>query len=177
MQLGEKIKYYRKKKGLTIKELSELTNLSIGFISNLERDLNSPSVSNLQQICEILGINLMEILKTTEDKEYTVLKENRDEIFSTDDKKIKFEMLTNGNKHLNAIAITIEGNTDCNDTSWGHNYDELGIVAKGTLEFQMNSQTYTLHEGDSIYVNKFTPHRYKNPCEEINVTYWISVKE
>ncbi|EJP6471611.1 helix-turn-helix domain-containing protein [Clostridium sp. FAM 1755] len=177
MQLGEKIKYYRKKKGLTIKELSELTNLSIGFISNLERDLNSPSVSNLQQICEILGINLMEILKTTEDKEYTVLKENRNEIFSTDDKKIKFEMLTNGNKHLNAIAITIEGNTDCNDTSWGHNYDELGIVAKGTLEIQMNSQTYTLHEGDSIYVNKFTPHRYKNPCEEINVTYWISVKE
>ncbi len=89
MQLGEKIKYYRKKKGLTIKELSELTNLSIGFISNLERDLNSPSVSNLQQICEVLGINLMEILKSTEDKEYIVCKDNRSEIFSTDDKKNK----------------------------------------------------------------------------------------
>ncbi|AVQ47054.1 helix-turn-helix domain-containing protein [Clostridium botulinum] len=177
MQLGEKIKYYRKKKGLTIKELSELTNLSIGFISNLERDLNSPSVSNLQQICEVLGINLMEILKSTEDKEYIVCKDNRNEIFSTDDKKIKFEMLTNGNKNLNAIAITIAGNTDYNDTSWGHNYDELGIVVKGSLEIQMNSQTYTLHEGDSIYLNKFTPHRYKNPCEEINVTYWFSVKE
>ncbi len=87
MQLGEKIKYYRKKKGLTIKELSELTNLSIGFISNLERDLNSPSVSNLQQICEVLGINLMEILKSTEDKEYIVCKDSRSEIFSTDDKK------------------------------------------------------------------------------------------
>ncbi|MCS4481307.1 helix-turn-helix domain-containing protein [Clostridium botulinum] len=81
MQLGEKIKYYRKKKGLTIKELSELTNLSIGFISNLERDLNSPSVSNLQQICEVLGINLMEILKSTEDKEYIVCKDSRSEIF------------------------------------------------------------------------------------------------
>ncbi len=81
MQLGEKIKYYRKKKDLTIKELSELTNLSIGFISNLERDLNSPSVSNLQQICEVLGINLMEILKSTEDKEYIVCKDSRNEIF------------------------------------------------------------------------------------------------
>lgn len=177
MQLGEKIKYYRKKKGLTIKELSELTNLSIGFISNLERDLNSPSVSNLQQILWSARINLMEILKSTEDKEYIVCKDSRSEIFSTDDKKIKFEMLTNGNKNLNAIAITIEGNTDYNDTSWGHSYDELGIVVKGTLEIQMNSQTYTLHEGDSIYLNKFTPHRYKNPYEEINVTYWFSVKE
>lgn len=91
MQLGEKIKYYRKKKDLTIKELSELTNLSIGFISNLERDLNSPSVSNLQQICEVLGINLMEILKSTEDKEYIVCKDSRNEIFSTDDKKINLK--------------------------------------------------------------------------------------
>ncbi len=87
-------------------------------------------------------------------------------------------MLTNGNKNLNAIAITIEGNTDYNDTSWGgHSYDELGIVVKGSLEIQMNTQTYTLHEGDSIYLNKFTPHRYRNPCDELNVTYWFSVKE
>ncbi|MCS4464129.1 hypothetical protein JTT01_07795 [Clostridium botulinum] len=50
-------------------------------MSNLERDLNSPSVSNLQQICEVLGINLMEILKSTEDKEYIVCKDSRSEIF------------------------------------------------------------------------------------------------
>lgn len=98
MDLGEKIKYYRKRKGLTIKELSELTDLSIGFISNLERDLNSPSVSNLQQICEVLDINLMEILNSNNDKQYIVLKNNRKEIFSTEDNKIKFEMLTSVEK-------------------------------------------------------------------------------
>lgn len=176
MDLGEKIKYYRKRKGLTIKELSELTDLSIGFISNLERDLNSPSVSNLQQICEVLDINLMEILNSNNDKQYIVLKNNRKEIFSTEDNKIKFEMLTSGNKELNGIAITIEGNTDYNDTSWGHNYDELGIVVRGSLEIQLDSETYTLYEGDSIYINKFTPHKYKNPSHETNITYWFSIK-
>ncbi|SHH02438.1 helix-turn-helix domain-containing protein [Tepidibacter thalassicus] len=177
MELGEKIKYFRKKKGLTIKELSELTNLSIGFISNLERNLNSPSVSNLQLICEVLGINLMEILQSTSEKDFIIRKNERKEIFTTEDKKIKFEMLTNGNKELNGISISIEGNSKYSDISWGHNYDELGIVVKGSLEIQINNETYLLKEGDSIYVSKFTPHRYRNPSNEINITYWFSVKE
>ncbi|SHJ68828.1 helix-turn-helix domain-containing protein [Tepidibacter formicigenes] len=177
MELGEKIKYFRKKKGLTIKELSELTNLSIGFISNLERNLNSPSVSNLQQICEVLGINLMEILQSTSEKDFIIRKNERKEIFTTEDNKIKFKMLTNGNKELNGISISIEGNSEYSDISWGHNYDELGVVVKGSLEIQIDNETYLLNEGDSVYVSKFTPHRYRNPSNETNITYWFSVKE
>ncbi len=179
MELGEKIKYFRKKKGLTIKELSELTNLSIGFISNIERNLNSPSVSNLQQICQVLDINLMEIIQSNSEKESIVRREERKKIFTTQDHKITFELLTSGNKDLNAIAIAIEGNSgnsDYSDTSWGHNYDELGIVVKGTLEIQVDAETYLLKEGDSIYINKFTPHKYRNPCNSLNITHWFSVK-
>ncbi|GAA0740608.1 helix-turn-helix domain-containing protein [Clostridium oceanicum] len=176
MQLGEKIKYFRKKKNLTIKELSQLTDLSIGFISNLERNLNSPSVSNLQQICEVLDINLMEILKPVNNKDHVLRKNNRYEIFSTDDNKIKFELLTTGNKELNGIAISIVDRTDYNDTSWGHNYDELGVVIKGSLEIQVDSKTYILEEGDTIYIDKFTPHKYKNPSKEPNITHWFSIK-
>ena len=65
MKLGEKIKAIRKKLGYTLQELSEKTELSIGFLSNIERDLNSPSISNLQQICQALNVNLMEILDNT----------------------------------------------------------------------------------------------------------------
>ena len=60
MKLGEKIKAIRKKLGYTLQELSEKTELSIGFLSNIERDLNSTSISNLQQICKALNVNLME---------------------------------------------------------------------------------------------------------------------
>ena len=177
MELGAKIKHFRKRKGLTIKELSNLTNLSIGFISNLERNLNSPSVSNLQHICEVLGINLMDILKSSSEKDFIVRQDERKEIFTTEDNNIKFEMLTNGNKHLNSIAITIDGNSEYSDVSWGHNYDELGIVISGSLEIQIENDTYLLNTGDSIYISKFTPHTYKNPSVEKNITHWFSVKE
>ena len=51
MKLGEKIKTIRKNKDYTLKQLSEITGLSIGFLSNIKRDLNSPSINKIQQIC------------------------------------------------------------------------------------------------------------------------------
>lgn len=44
MQIGRKIKNLRLKKGLTQEELGERTDLSKGYISQLERDLSSPSI-------------------------------------------------------------------------------------------------------------------------------------
>src|SRR4051812_35867160 len=55
MQIGKKIKRLRLKKGLTQEELGERTDLSKGYISQLERDLNSPSIETLFSILEVLG--------------------------------------------------------------------------------------------------------------------------
>jgi len=55
MQIGAKIKALRLKKGLTQEELGERTDLSKGYISQLERDLNSPSIETLFSILEVLG--------------------------------------------------------------------------------------------------------------------------
>lgn len=55
MQIGKKIKQLRLKKGLTQEELGERTDLSKGFISQLERDLNSPSIETLFSILNVLG--------------------------------------------------------------------------------------------------------------------------
>ena len=39
--LGEQVRNIRKKRGITLKELAEKTGLSIGYISQIERDLTS----------------------------------------------------------------------------------------------------------------------------------------
>ena len=55
MQIGTKIKGLRLKKGLTQEELGERTDLTKGYISQLERDLNSPSIETLFNLLEVLG--------------------------------------------------------------------------------------------------------------------------
>lgn len=177
MKIGEKIKAIRKNKDYTLKQLADLTGLSIGFLSNIERDLNSPSISNLQQICSALGVNLMEVFDEEAGNNPITRATEREEIFNNTDSSIKVESLLNGKASLNGIAITLdEGNNTFSDMTWGHGYDEIGIVIKGALEIELDKVVYHLKEGDSIYIKEGTPHRYKNPSDGKSIVYWFSGK-
>ena len=58
MKIGAKVKELRVQKGLTQEELADRTELSKGFISQLERDLTSPSIATLMDILQALGTDL-----------------------------------------------------------------------------------------------------------------------
>ena len=178
MKIGEKIKAIRKNKDYTLKQLADITGLSIGFLSNIERDLNSPSISNLQQICSALGVNLMEVFDEEAGNNPITRATEREEIFNNTESSVKVESLLNGKASLNGIAITLdEGNNTFSDMSWGHGYDEIGIVIKGALEIELDKVVYQLNEGDSIYIREGTPHRYKNPNDGMSIVYWFSAKK
>ena len=53
--IGQRIKEIRKSKSITIQKLSQFTDLSVGYLSNLERNQASPTLNNLQRICVALG--------------------------------------------------------------------------------------------------------------------------
>ena len=56
--IGEKIKALRTAQNLTLKQLSEMTNLSIGFLSQMERGLSSIAIDTLENIANVLGVSL-----------------------------------------------------------------------------------------------------------------------
>ena len=58
MNIGAKIKELRVAKGLTQEELADRAELSKGFISQLERDLTSPSIVTLVDILQCLGVSV-----------------------------------------------------------------------------------------------------------------------
>lgn len=60
--IGDRFKELRKEQNLTLKELSEKTGLSIGYLSNLERNISSPTLEYMQRICEILGVSITDLL-------------------------------------------------------------------------------------------------------------------
>ncbi|OQY42419.1 MAG: DNA-binding protein [Fusobacteriia bacterium 4572_74] len=177
MNLGEKIKFFRKEQKMTIKDLSGKTSLSVGFISNIERGQNSPSISNLQQICAALEVNLMEVLQDVNEQSPITRREERKTIFESEQGDIAIETLTNVNHSLNGISITISDNNQHSDFSWGHNYDEVGVIIEGSLEIELNNKLYTLNEGDSIYIEKFQAHKYRNPTKNKNITHWFSLRK
>ena len=60
MQIGEKIKQLRVRNQLTLEELANRSELTKGFLSQVERNLTSPSIATLEDILEALGTTLGE---------------------------------------------------------------------------------------------------------------------
>lgn len=56
MKIGNKLKQLRKSQSLSLKNLSELTGISVSFLSDIENERSNPSVDSLITIAEKLGI-------------------------------------------------------------------------------------------------------------------------
>ncbi len=67
---GIRLKSYRKSKKMTLKELSEETGLSVGFLSKIENGFGNPSINNVQKICYALGITVNDLMITKTEDEY-----------------------------------------------------------------------------------------------------------
>ena len=68
MNIGQKVRELRIAKNLTQEELADRSELSKGFISQLERDLTSPSIATLVDILQCLGTNLNEFFSDDEEE-------------------------------------------------------------------------------------------------------------
>ena len=72
MDIGAKIKRIRLSNQLTLEELANRSELTKGFLSQLERDLTSPSVATLENILEALGTNLKDFFSEDEDEQMII---------------------------------------------------------------------------------------------------------
>ncbi|MGL4865175.1 MAG: helix-turn-helix domain-containing protein [Cetobacterium sp.] len=178
MEISEKIKLLRKDRGLSIKELSEKTGLSVGFISNLERDINSPSIANLQLICQVLDISLIDLLKEDKESVSILRADDRELLFKSNKEGTKYYNLIPENPDFNGSYVVIDPECTSENIRWSHSHDEIGLVIKGELEINLSDRKiYKLKEGDSIYIKKNTPHKYRNSGNIPSITHWFSIKK
>ena len=127
--VGARVRSIRKHKKLTLTELAQETGLSPAFLSNLERNLCSPTLENIQRICSALDISLLKLL---EDKNWggcVLPAENREVIFEQKD-LIRYESINFGPKRLEGLLITIQPHCEYSK-NWTHSYDEIGYILEG----------------------------------------------
>ena len=91
MEIGKKIKDLRIQKNLTQEELADRCELSKGFISQLERDLTSPSIATLIDILQCLGTDLKHFFNDSDDDQIS-FKET--DYFEKTDEDLKPPLLT-----------------------------------------------------------------------------------
>ena len=152
MELGEKIKELRNRQGLTQEELADRAELSKGFISQLERDMTSPSIATLEDLLQCLGTTLGEFFNEEQEEEQIVFTE--EDFFVKKDEEYKNQIkwiIPNAQKNcMEPIHLLLEkGGETCPDNP--HEGEEFGYVLNGAVTIHLGNKVYRAKKGETFY--------------------------
>lgn len=68
MTLGERIKYYRREKGLTQRELAKELGLALGTIQQYELNKRTPKMKRIEDIAAVLDVNTVSLIQEPTEK-------------------------------------------------------------------------------------------------------------
>lgn len=174
MNIGHRIKELRLKNNLTQEELANRCELTKGYISQLENNLTSPSISTLTDILEVLGIHIADFFKENYE-EKVVFKE--EDYFEKEDEslknKINWIVPTSLKFEMEPILIEIEpGGHSFKDE--GHPGEEFGFVLEGTIQLNLGNKVYIINEGETFYYKANKSHYLENNSNKKTKILWIS---
>lgn len=166
MQIGKKIKNLRLKNGLTQEELGSRTDLSKGFISQLEREMNSPSIETLFSLLEVLGTTPKEFFTDTEEAKL-VFKEEDHTVHIDREAGYEVDWLvpTSNKKEMEPVYLTLEGNGRFK-TFEPSASETFVYVLTGEVLLEIGSRVYEATAGDSIYFSADHEHTLLNKTEK-----------
>jgi len=172
--IGIKIKEMRLENGLTQEELANRCELTKGFISQIERNITSPSISTLIDILEVLGTNLGDFFDESEEDAYVFTK---DEFFEKHNETLKNTIkwiVPNAQKYeMEPIILELEPGGKSHDDN-PHSGEEFGFVLRGTIALKVGKKRLTVNEGNSFYYIANKNHVIENNSKKNAVVLWVS---
>ena len=172
MSIGAKIKQLRTFYGLTQEELADRCELTKGYISQLENDLTSPSISTLTDILSALGSSLKEFFDE-EDEETIVFTPEDYFIKETEDYNLAWLVPNSQKNEMEPVIVTIKPGAKT-DVDMPHEGQEFGYVLEGSVNIIYGSRSELCKKGDTFYIttdkNHYLHNKGTKPCKVI----WIS---
>jgi len=178
--LGDKIRTLRKKAGMTQKELAERVNLTPSFISQLEKNLISPSLDSLLKLSEKL--NTQPVYFLTEDESGPLQKmvitpaERQDiRLPALKGLDIKLQLLVSDvlNRRMEPYLLTMKEGAVIDGHFYAHKGDEFAYVIEGELEVEIQDEKQILRQGDSLYIGSTFPSKWSNIGKGEALLLWV----
>ena len=174
--LGMQIRELRKTRNMTLTELAGRSGMSVSYLSQVERNLSSPSVIALYEISRALGVNISfffadDDAASDSERDFIVRAGRR--------RKVTFEagavdelLSPNLNGQLELLLSRLPPGSVSGARPYTHAGEEGGVVLAGKLELWIGDRHFLLSQGDSFTFPSSLPHRYGNPATTETVVIW-----
>ena len=164
LQLGPRIRSLRQARQVTLRELAERAGVTESFLSQVEREVTSPSIASVQRIARALDLGIAELFVNEAPLGRVVRAAERRRIVYPGLSAID-EFLTVGKSgRLQVILTTLDAGGGTGDESYVHDSDEeVVFILEGCLELWVGDEHHVLETGDAITYSSRQPHRNRNP--------------
>ena len=146
MNLGKKIKQMRNRVGLTQEELADRCELTKGYISQLENNLNSPSIATLTDILSALGSDLATFFR--EETEEKVVFSKEEFIEKNSDGVLFNWLIPNAQKNMMEPVLVELSESASTAKDVPHDGEEFGFVLEGKITVELGANLYVCKKGE-----------------------------
>jgi transcriptional regulator with XRE-family HTH domain len=180
LAVGRRIRDLRHERKLSLETIAERTALSIGFLSQVERGLSSPSLRVLATLADVLGVGIAALFGSkpgdpasggvvTRQLQRAELK-----LWRTGISKQLLSPAGTDNR-LNLFLVHLEPGGNTGDELYTHDGEEAGLVLEGEMTLTVDAETWSLKTGDSFRFGSRRPHRFSNPSKDAKaVVLWVN---
>ena len=174
MNIGEKIRFLRLANHLTQEELADRCELSKGFISQLERNLASPSIATLMDLLSSLGTDLTRFFQEQADEKVVFSQEDYASKRDTESGSTICWLIPNAQKNaMEPILLTLDpGGSTYPDNP--HEGEEFGYVLEGLVSIHLGHRIIKAKKGDSFLIQPREPHHIVNSSRRRARVLWVA---
>jgi transcriptional regulator with XRE-family HTH domain len=174
-RIGARLRELRRDRGLTMAELAAVTGLTSGFLSQLERDLTSVSLSSLARICAALDVRFGDVLDSAPTG--AVIRRKDARAWTGIGAHVDLLLSSRDEERFHLMESHIPPGAGAGEALYTLPADvELVYVLSGSLELQAEGKLFRVDAGDTLTYSPREPHTWRNPSDrEQAVVLWFSI--
>jgi transcriptional regulator with XRE-family HTH domain len=170
--IGERIKALRTEQGMTLAELGGKADLSTSYLSQIERDKTTPSLSTLTCIAKALNVGLRYFFETEAEVAYVVRAGGGQNGLTSDSSIIRQRLMPEaGSNKIEICRVVLEPHTS-SEQFVPYPGEEFVFVLAGELTVVAGDEQFVLAAGDSIHYDALQPHCWSNEGGEPCLAIW-----
>ncbi len=173
--LGADIRALRKARGLTLTEIAARLDRSVGWLSQVERDMSDPSISDLRQIAECFGVPMSMLFSHSaapaDELGFIVRAGSRRPMGSGEEGLIEELLSPDLTDDFEMVHSTFEPRSEM-QTPASRPTQEVGYMVSGRLDLTIGGRQFSVGPGDSFRI-KHVPYKWANPYDEPAVAIWV----
>jgi DNA-binding transcriptional MerR regulator/quercetin dioxygenase-like cupin family protein len=170
--IAKRLRKLRRDRHMTLSDVASKTELSVSFLSSLERRQVNASVATLRKLSAVYGTNILSFFEDSDHPRKLIRPRQRKQL--SNEPGVRIELLALGQISMEPHLFRIAPGAHSGG-SYHHEGEECVYVISGICEFWLDEiEHYELHAGDTLYFSSGQAHRWSNPGTSEVVLLWIN---